>query len=196
MAQQIINVGSAPNDRSGETLRAAWQKVNLMFQEVYATLQSIVTDQSAKVSTGQVVRTDASQMLTAAQKIRAALNGGHLVTLTTELIAPDAVLTTGTYFILTLPHHFLLFDSVLTVRDAEHGATLTAVLQKEESNGAWSNVHSSAGGIAERVITLGASPGGFSLTLGTSLRLNVTAAADGYAGATYGLTATLRGVWA
>ena len=37
MAQKIIDVGSAGNDGTGDTLRAAMQKVNTMFTEVYAS---------------------------------------------------------------------------------------------------------------------------------------------------------------
>mgnify|MGYP003333600434 CR=1 FL=1 len=41
MAKQTINVGSAANDGTGDTLRAAAQKVNSNFTEVYATSQEI-----------------------------------------------------------------------------------------------------------------------------------------------------------
>ena len=37
MAQQTLNVGSNANDGTGDTLRAAMQKVNTMFTEVYAS---------------------------------------------------------------------------------------------------------------------------------------------------------------
>ena len=40
MAKQTINVGSAANDGTGDTLRAAAQKVNSNFTEVYATSQA------------------------------------------------------------------------------------------------------------------------------------------------------------
>lgn len=35
MTQQTINIGSAPNDGTGDTLRAAFDKVNDNFDEVY-----------------------------------------------------------------------------------------------------------------------------------------------------------------
>ena len=37
MAQETLNVGSNANDGTGDTLRAAMQKVNTMFTEVYAS---------------------------------------------------------------------------------------------------------------------------------------------------------------
>jgi hypothetical protein len=40
MAKQVINVGSAANDGTGDTLRAASQKINSNFTEVYGTAQA------------------------------------------------------------------------------------------------------------------------------------------------------------
>lgn len=37
MAQEIINIGLTPNDKSGDPLRTAFNKVNLNFSELYAT---------------------------------------------------------------------------------------------------------------------------------------------------------------
>lgn len=36
MAQQIINIGSAPNDGTGDVLRSAFDKINDNFSELYA----------------------------------------------------------------------------------------------------------------------------------------------------------------
>lgn len=38
MAQQLINVGSLPNDGTGDPLRLAYQKINSNFTEVYSTI--------------------------------------------------------------------------------------------------------------------------------------------------------------
>jgi len=35
MAKQTINVGATPNDRSGDSLRSAFQKINANFTELY-----------------------------------------------------------------------------------------------------------------------------------------------------------------
>jgi hypothetical protein len=36
MTRQVINVGSTPNDKKGDSLRAAFQKVNSNFEELYS----------------------------------------------------------------------------------------------------------------------------------------------------------------
>jgi chromosome segregation ATPase len=38
MAKQNINVGTAANDKKGDSLRAAFQKVNANFTELYTAL--------------------------------------------------------------------------------------------------------------------------------------------------------------
>jgi hypothetical protein len=40
MARQIINTGSTPNDRTGDPLRTAFEKINDNFQELYALSES------------------------------------------------------------------------------------------------------------------------------------------------------------
>jgi hypothetical protein len=41
MAKQIINVGTSANDRQGDSLRTAFQKVNANFTELYDEINSI-----------------------------------------------------------------------------------------------------------------------------------------------------------
>jgi hypothetical protein len=41
MSIEIINVGSAPNDGTGDPLRLAYQKCNANFAELYSRLQPI-----------------------------------------------------------------------------------------------------------------------------------------------------------
>ena len=38
MAKQVINVGTTANDKKGDSLRAAFQKVNTNFTELYTAL--------------------------------------------------------------------------------------------------------------------------------------------------------------
>lgn len=53
MAQQTINVGSAANDGTGDTLRTAGTKINANFTELYtdyiplATLKSVAADSTS-----------------------------------------------------------------------------------------------------------------------------------------------------
>jgi hypothetical protein len=44
MAQQSINVGTTANDKKGDSLRAAFQKVNNNFTELYASTPNVPTD--------------------------------------------------------------------------------------------------------------------------------------------------------
>lgn len=44
MAKQIINVGATANDKKGDSLRAAFQKVNANFTELYASTSNVPTD--------------------------------------------------------------------------------------------------------------------------------------------------------
>lgn len=43
MAQQIINIGTLPNDGQGDPLRVAYSKINDNFTEVYGDIGSMVT---------------------------------------------------------------------------------------------------------------------------------------------------------
>ena len=44
MTKQVINVGTTANDKKGDSLRAAFQKVNTNFTELYATTYIPTTD--------------------------------------------------------------------------------------------------------------------------------------------------------
>ena len=46
MSKQVINVGTAPNDNSGDTLRASMQKINANFTELYANTDAGVVHPS------------------------------------------------------------------------------------------------------------------------------------------------------
>jgi len=43
MSEQVINVGAAANDGTGDTIRVAFQKVVSMFSELYASIASLTT---------------------------------------------------------------------------------------------------------------------------------------------------------
>jgi len=51
MAQQIINIGTAPNDNTGDPLRTGMTKVNANFTENYTTLAAQVTTNSNQATT-------------------------------------------------------------------------------------------------------------------------------------------------
>ncbi len=54
MAKQVINVGNSANDGTGDTLRAAAQKINSNFTEVYATSQAAFNFANTIISDTQV----------------------------------------------------------------------------------------------------------------------------------------------
>lgn len=46
MAQQVINVGAAPNDGTGDAIRTAYQKCNNNFGELYTRFQTTIPSSS------------------------------------------------------------------------------------------------------------------------------------------------------
>ena len=62
MAKQLIGIGSAPNDNTGDTLRVGADKVNDNFDEIYSALgnQSELGVNIANAGTGQVLRYNGS----------------------------------------------------------------------------------------------------------------------------------------
>jgi len=69
MAKQTINVGTTPNDRSGDSLRAAFQKINTNFTELYEAFGLSDTGQDTSLTfTGSTISTDDSSDITINQK--------------------------------------------------------------------------------------------------------------------------------
>jgi hypothetical protein len=62
MAKQSINVGTAANDKKGDSLRAAFVKVNANFTELYAALglTDVTLNLGAFTFTGSTMSTDDS----------------------------------------------------------------------------------------------------------------------------------------
>lgn len=56
MAQQIINIGTAPSGAGGDTPRAAWYKASLNFNELYSLTGQGGVVQSGTVSNGSYVK--------------------------------------------------------------------------------------------------------------------------------------------
>jgi hypothetical protein len=66
MAKQNIDVGSAANDRKGDSIRAAFQKVNANFSELYTALglDELPLNLGAFEFTGSVITTTDSSGIT------------------------------------------------------------------------------------------------------------------------------------
>jgi len=60
MSKQIINTGSTPNDKSGDSLRAAFTKINNNFNELYATSTVSFPGQTGNV--GKYLTTDGANL--------------------------------------------------------------------------------------------------------------------------------------
>jgi hypothetical protein len=60
MTKQVINVGTTANDKKGDSLRAAFQKVNANFTELYAT--STVTFPSQTGNAGKYLKTNGTTL--------------------------------------------------------------------------------------------------------------------------------------
>lgn len=58
MARQLINIGSTPNDNLGDSLRAGFQKVNDMTQEIYNFQSSGLSYRNVKTISGSVYNID------------------------------------------------------------------------------------------------------------------------------------------
>jgi len=68
MAKQLISVGSSPNDGTGDTLRAAGQKLNSMLTEVYDKLgdsTNIQIDIGTTITAGHVLRSSGTAFVPA-----------------------------------------------------------------------------------------------------------------------------------
>ena len=64
MAKQSINVGTAANDKKGDSLRAAFQKVNANFTELYEAVGLAATGQDTALTfLGSTLSTDDSSSI-------------------------------------------------------------------------------------------------------------------------------------
>ena len=62
MAQQTINIGTAPNDNTGDPLRTGMTKVNDNFTENYTTLAAQATTNASQASTNTTVASQISAL--------------------------------------------------------------------------------------------------------------------------------------
>ena len=63
MARQIINIGDAANDGSGDTIRDSFDKVNDNFAELYGNIQSLNSDSSPRDVKGSVFADDSTLLV-------------------------------------------------------------------------------------------------------------------------------------
>ena len=63
MARQIINIGEAANDGSGDTIRDSFDKVNDNFAEVYGNIQALNSESTARDIKGSVFADDSTLLV-------------------------------------------------------------------------------------------------------------------------------------
>jgi len=95
MTKQVINVGTTPDDGTGDTVRTGGQKLNAMFEEVYLYLgngtnitsntQTIVSNTflQANYTTNTVVRSVQTELYTSNTVIRSLISANTASTLAT-----------------------------------------------------------------------------------------------------------------
>ena len=101
MAQQTINIGSAPNDGTGDPLRTAFDKANDNFNEVYGNDFTTYSRLGAEFKTSAALATDVD--FSTAQVFTKTLTGATTLTFSNTAIGmvKDLVITGD--FALTLP---------------------------------------------------------------------------------------------
>jgi len=130
MAKQTINIGTAPNDKTGDQLRTAFTKINSNFTEVYAgitpssigasgpTWHSSVTA-SQNAVTISVGTTGATSVITFDSQGEILLNGFNTLTPPTSLINNNYVAELGASGVLTVPSRIVAVggDQFIRVSD-------------------------------------------------------------------------------
>lgn len=62
MSKQTINIGLTANDKSGDPLRTAFEKVNANFTELYAAVGADVQIPTQSGNAGKFLRTDGTNL--------------------------------------------------------------------------------------------------------------------------------------
>jgi len=92
MAKQIINIGLSANDKSGDPLRTAFEKVNANFTELYNTTLADLQIPDQEGQEGKFLRTDGSN-----------LSWVEIITDTSQLVNGLHTVSLGSDGITTLP---------------------------------------------------------------------------------------------
>ena len=89
MAKQVINVGTAANDKKGDSLRAAFQKVNTNFTELYTEL-GLVVDANLNLGAFEFAGSTLSTTDSTAIVIDQAVTASSHLSIGGDLTFPDA----------------------------------------------------------------------------------------------------------
>ena len=96
MTKQIINLGQTANDRTGDPLRVAFEKVNENFDELYARTGDDLQIPALSGNTSKYLTTNGTTLSWGA--VSSLVNGAHTVSLATagELVYPNGALQRDT----------------------------------------------------------------------------------------------------
>lgn len=170
MSFPVINVGTTPNDGTGDVLRDAFITVNDNFQAVSdalddkATATSVTAETAARVSdiatlTAEIatkqdaadgavvdenaIHFNAAETLTNTEKDQHALNAGLFVTIPFQLIPYGTTITTQTLK-LVLPDKFFIHDIFLTVNERVVGSGGSLLISYSLDQGATTHAYGTA----------------------------------------------------
>lgn len=124
MAQELINIGTAPNAGDGDPLRTGFHKTNQNFSELYATATSLTASLAALTAALEAmdlsafVSTTQAQSFGVAERAQHARNAGCPVTLAFRLLARDVTITPQTFVLPPLPWPFWLMEGLLVADSA------------------------------------------------------------------------------
>lgn len=62
MAKQLVNLGTGPNTKNGDTVREAFRKTNLNFDELYTTIDPTNIPPSQTGQGGKYLKTDGTNL--------------------------------------------------------------------------------------------------------------------------------------
>lgn len=223
MAIEILIVGTAPDDNTGESLRSGAQKINANFDYVQGQLDlkaTIETLDAALLDVAESIadvndaldgkqdiggpdpgidypRTDAAQVLTIVERRQVVGNQGAWVTLPFELVPVGTdVDGTNTYDLPIFPANFIIDSIFLTLHKRTVGSSGTLIIGYTLDQGA-SAIAGNAGtgitGTGSTGGTVGAPNRRLSKELETTV--TVTVLNTEVAGVAKGATLWLRGIW-
>ena len=127
MTQQIINIGTSPNDTTGDPLRTAFGKVNANFTELYATTSADVQIPTQSNNGGKYLTTNGTT-----------LSWGTISTTTNQLVNGAHTVTVGSDGYLTVES--LYVQGYLKGVDGSTGTTGQVLTRQSNGGVAWANL--------------------------------------------------------
>ena len=127
MSKLTINTGASDNDKSGDTLRTAFTKVNANFTELYATASADVQIPAQTNNNGKYLTTNGTS-----------LSWGTISTTTNQLVNGAHTVTVGSDGYLTVES--LYVQGYLKGVDGSTGTTGQVLTRQSNGGVAWANL--------------------------------------------------------